>query len=363
MLSFQNNPITKKSQYFTSSFNFKLKDGFGLIEIVIVTAVISIALFSVLVTETVALRLLRNEKRNLEATLLAQEGFEAVRSVRDESWNSNVAWRPENQFYYPLVQSGKWILATSSPGLINGKYDRYIFFNKVSRDTQDRIVISGGTDDPGTRKITIRVTGNGKTITLIEYLTSFPESLSSPQEIKVLSFENASLNFNLAQFPSAANGVTGYGDPSQSLTTQSSAIDVTKLELLLKSATTSPSDIYAELRSESPTGTTLGTSTRITSSVISTTTLVWTEFRFSDAVHLNALTKYYIRLRSVPPSTLQNSGAIGPINWAYQSGGDPYGGGEAMRYVERDYSPNPNPNPNGEIINNTDFGFRVYALK
>src|SRR3989338_11481059 len=100
--------------------------GFGLMEVVVATAVVTLALVSFSRAGVLATRLLRNQKETLEATLLAQEGLEAVRMVRDASW-ADIAWRTDLQNpslrYYPVVENGVWVLATISPGIINCIYD------------------------------------------------------------------------------------------------------------------------------------------------------------------------------------------------------------------------------------------------
>lgn len=346
------------------NWNFRSRrgaNGFGLIEIVIVTAVMTIALFGFLQAGIVAVRLLRNEKENLEATLLAEEALEAVRAVRDESWGAGIAWRTESPLsspslrYYPVVQNGKWVLATTSPGLVNGKYNQYVIFERVGRNASDQIVSSGGTNDPETRKVIARATTTTKTVELVTYLTNFQKYLPRLQETKAVFFEEATTDGDLANFPS---NNAGDGDPAQSFTTIG-AIEVTKVELFLRRTTAKPSDIYVELRS-SPTGAILGTSNIITSSTISDDKLSWVEFRFSEPVILAAATTYYIRLRSIPSSTDAGSGSSGTIHWGYlQTASSPYAGGQARRYIGR----LSNPNDEGQLLGQYDFGFRVYDLQ
>lgn len=514
-------------------FFAKQKNGFGLIEIIVSTAVVSIALLSFSQIGVLSLKLLRNAKENLEAILLAQESLEAVRSVRDESW-SNIMALVNGTSYYPVVQNSKWVLSPISPGLVNNKYTRYVVFGPVTRDTQDRIAPTG-TLDAGTRSVTSRVlwgrgeevavsytggttdadlanfpsnnsgngdptqefrtpTGNsivissvdlllkrvgtpsdifleirggtqvgsllatslaidadtipatsltwikftfltpaalapstqyflrlrsvpssndafsgsagtinwgylqtalspypdgnawryvgrlsnpndigqvltqydfsfrvykentsGKQVEVVTYFTNFQGSLVYPKEQKIVSFENATTDANLAGFPSSNSGD---GDPVQSFTNVASSTKATKVELRVKKATAAPSDIYVELRS-SPTGGVLGTSQIINSSTASSS-MAWTEFRFPAYVTLATSTKYYIRLRSIPTSTDTGSGSLGTIHWGYlQTASSPYSGGEARRYVGR----LSNPGDSGQILDQYDFGFRVYALK
>lgn len=331
----------------------KFQTGFGLIEIVIVTALVTVALFGFLQAGIASVKLLRNERESLEGYLLAKEAMEAVRSVRDESWTS-ISSLNNGVNYYPVVENSKWKLSQTSPGFINGRYDRYVIFDQVLRDGQDKISSSGNVD-VNTRKVTARATINAKTMELATYLTNFQGSLGGQTETKVIYFEDAPTDADLANFPSQN---AGNGDPAQSFTT-TSAIQVSKIELLLKRATASPSNVYAEVRS-SPTGAVLGTSNTVTSSTISNTGLNWVEFRFSPYVSLSATTQYHIRLRSTPSSTDAVSGSAGTIYWGYrQTASSPYPGGVARRYIGR----LSNPSDSGQLLDQYDFGFRVYAVQ
>lgn len=329
--------------------------GFGLIEVIIVTAIVSTLLAAFLQVGILSLRLLRAQKQDLEATFLAQQGIEAIRSLRDESWTTNIAPLTNGTSYYPVVENSKWKLRTVPPALIDGLYVREIIFNQVFRDALDRIA-SSGTVDPETRHVTSRVTWNNKQIELITYLTNFQENLSQSTEAKVISFESATTDADIISFPSPN---AGDGDPAQSFTTLVAPLKVTRVDALVKRITSSPSDIYAEIRT-SPLGTILGTSNVITGPSIATTSPAWVEFRFAPSVSLGASTLYYIRLRSVPSSTDLGSGSSGALEWShFQSGSSPYSGGIARRYIER----LSNPLDSGQQLDEYDFGFKVYALQ
>src|SRR3989338_2072565 len=308
-------------------------EGFCLIEVVIVTAIITVSLFAFLQAGILAVRLLRNEKENLELTLLAGEAMEAVRAVRDESWTANIAPLAASTPYFPLIENGKWKLATVPPALLSGKYHRYIYIGDVYRDLQDKIISSGGTLDANTKKITAVATSTSKTVTLVSYIANFRESLAPPVETKVVFFESAITDGDLANFPS---NNAGNGDPVQTFTT-TGAVEATAVELYLRRAATNPSDIYAEIRS-SPTGVVLGTSQIITGSTIASSSLSWVAFRFPDPIQLSASTQYSIRLRSAS---------------------SPYAEGDARRYVGR----LSNPSDAGQLLDQYDYGFRVYDLQ
>jgi len=335
-------------------FKSSLQSGFGLIEVVIVTAIVIVALSAFLQTGVFSIRLLRGQTESLTATMLAQEGMEAVRAVRDESWTNNIAALTNATTYYPVIINSKWTLTTNNPGVQNGLYSRSIIFDQVFRDAQDDIAASG-TLDTNTKKITVTVTWSNKQEQLIAYITNFQEQLSLPTESSVISYNGAVTDADIISFPSSD---MGDGDPAQSFTTSVSAISVTRIDALLRRTTNTPSDIYAEIRT-TPTGTILGTSHLINASTIATSSAAWVTFRFSPTVSLAPSTNYYIRLGSTPSSLTAGSGSKGFLNWVYlQTASSPYSGGVARRYIEKT-----GPSDNGQQLDQYDFGFNVYALQ
>lgn len=335
--------------------------GFGLAEIVVATAVATAALVGFLQVGVAALRLLKAEKTNLEATLLAREGLEAARAARDESW-ANIASLTDvsspSPRYYPVIQNGKWALSSVSPGLINGAYDRFIQVEKVSRDGSDKIAASGGSDDTGTRKITAHASSpSSGDIVVVTYLTNFQSYLTLPTDAIAVSYTGATTDGAISgfSFPSAN---AGDGDPAQSFTLGAAA-SVSRAGLYMRRATVLPSDIYAELRA-TPTGSALATSQIVSGASIASTSPAWVDFWFNPAVSLAAGT-YYIRLRSVPDSAAADSGSAGFIYWQYtsQNPSGPYGGGAARKGVGR----LGNPDDAGTQLDAYDFGFKIYGLQ
>lgn len=151
--------------------------GVGIIEIIVVVAIAGIALFGISGVSSYALGVLNDRKALLEASYLAEEGIEAIRSVRDESWSSNIAGLTMGTNYYPVVSGSKWILQTTNPGLINNRYARRAVFENVNRDGSDNIVTSGGTLDANTKKVTTYVSWSDRRgsqeISLVTYLTNW----------------------------------------------------------------------------------------------------------------------------------------------------------------------------------------------
>lgn len=152
--------------------------GIGLVEILIVTAVLGVGLLAVISFLIYSRGVTFQVARTTEATTLAEEGIEAVRVMRDESWNTNIATldAATPATYYPVISSDKWTLTTTDPGPINNLYTRTIVVEQVGRDGADEILSSGGTIDPNTKKVTSTVTwtenGRNKQVQLVAYITN-----------------------------------------------------------------------------------------------------------------------------------------------------------------------------------------------
>ncbi len=348
------NIISKKKKIFFVVGTHSLLSGFGLVEIIVVVSIVTVALWGFLQSEIFAFRLFSVEKKYQTAAWYGREGIEAMRAVRDESWAANIAGLLFGTSYYPVIQNGKWKLTQIAPPKLDGMYDRSLVINRVYRDESDQIAPSG-TEDTRTRKVTSRVTWENRTVEFSTYITDFQSSLAPLQESKVIFYEGATEDGDLAHFPSQD---LGEGDPAESFTTPSSPqYRVTRVDLFLRNATTTPSPIYVELR-KSATSAALATSQTITSSTIATTSLAWVEFRFSPAILLATSTTYFLRVRSIPSSTDAASGSAGTMRWAYATPGT-YPDGKAYRYIGR----LSNPLDAGDPLDGYDFGFRVYALQ
>ncbi len=154
----------------------KQKKGFGLIEILIVSAVIAVAFVGIFSFLLSSRGIIFQVSRSSQATSLAEEGMEAVRSLRDASWTSNIVTLSPGTTYYPVISANKWTLSTTNPGLVKNLYTRTVVLASVNRDANDDIA-SSGTADPNTKKVTVTVNWKEnqqtKNVTLTSYVTNF----------------------------------------------------------------------------------------------------------------------------------------------------------------------------------------------
>lgn len=157
------------------------KRGFGLTEIIVGLAIA----VAVLVGTFASLNRyfkegISNEKR-VQAVLLAEEGMEAIRYIRDKGWSSTIdSLATGDEYYLEYATSTGWSAVSDNPGYILGEFKRSFVLKDVYRDdTTDDIVSSTSPDssiDEGTRKAVILVAwkdhNSTSTITMESYITN-----------------------------------------------------------------------------------------------------------------------------------------------------------------------------------------------
>ncbi len=133
-----------------------------------------------------------------EATLFAQEGIEAARSIKNQGWDVPfVSTRDEKGCSDGCgldTPSGYWRFSDSPGQNTKGKFTRQITVVDISRDGDGAIVESGGTDDPNTKKVTSAVNWNftvtrPNAVTLTTYLTYWEKTLSSDSAVAYWSLD------------------------------------------------------------------------------------------------------------------------------------------------------------------------------
>ena len=134
---------------------FRKNRGFGLVEIVIGAAIISIGILAVSTSYTVYVQYALSNQKNVEAVYIIEEGIEAMKFLRDMGWDGNIAPLSTATTYY-LEFNGSYWATTTIPQYVDGQFLRSINISDVMRDGSDRISASG-TLDPDTKQITSTV--------------------------------------------------------------------------------------------------------------------------------------------------------------------------------------------------------------
>ena len=130
--------------------------GFSLLEIIVATAMLSIFLVSISVQFKKILEVGVLSTRSIQTNFLLEEGLEAVKSLRDESWSGKIANLKVGTVYYLSWNGTKWT-STTAPLVIDNTFTRSFTIASTTRDVNYDIVSVGGTDDIGARKVTMIV--------------------------------------------------------------------------------------------------------------------------------------------------------------------------------------------------------------
>lgn len=171
-------PILWKDNKTCQVFGGKIwsgKKGISIIEILIVVAIVTIALVSLLGVAAFSLKISTQIRENTQANVIAQEAMEAVRNFRDGTdWNvDGLGILTSDTDYFPQKSGSppKWMLVQGTETAEG--FTRKVVFANVIRDTNDNIVGTGGTNDPNTKKVTVTVYWKDKEVKLVTYLTNW----------------------------------------------------------------------------------------------------------------------------------------------------------------------------------------------
>lgn len=157
----------------------QFSSGFGLIEIVVSIGVVAVVLFSIAQASRLAHRVIAKSQRETQAQFLIEEGVEAMKILRDAGWAAHIAPLSGSAIYYPTFDTSinGWRMLQANPEPIGGVFTRIITVEPVyRRNSDDDIVDISSPDpktiDPGTRKVTVRVSwSEAATSTLREGVT------------------------------------------------------------------------------------------------------------------------------------------------------------------------------------------------
>lgn len=148
--------------------------GFGLAEIVIGAAIVSLALFGIIASVQIALRVSEESLSRTRASFLLEEGVEAARVLRDAGWSANIAGLVPGTRYYPAFSGGLWRATTTN--IYIGGFERYFVLDNVYRNGSDDIAASG-TLDANTRKVSVFVSWVTRTGTTTESVSTYLTNL------------------------------------------------------------------------------------------------------------------------------------------------------------------------------------------
>lgn len=122
-----------------------IKKGISLIEVLVGTSLVLIVFLSLISAYNLFLKMSLKNTAKIQSAYLLEEGLEAIRSIRDESWDDNIAILNSGTDYGLSFNGSKW-LTVSNPVYVASFY-RYFEMNDVYRDANDDISLTGTLDN------------------------------------------------------------------------------------------------------------------------------------------------------------------------------------------------------------------------
>ncbi len=110
----------------------KPNSGFGIIEVVIGAAIVSLALSAVIVKFAFYVRSGASNNSRTKAIALAEEGLEVARALRNQGYSTNIASLTAGSTYRLAFSGSAWQTTTTNT-FIDGRFDRTVVFDSVYR--------------------------------------------------------------------------------------------------------------------------------------------------------------------------------------------------------------------------------------
>lgn len=148
--------------------------GSSLVEVVVAAGILGVVTLAFFGSFSALSRFHQRSMLAIKGGLLAEEGIEALRHIKDDGW-SNIASIPAGTTRYLELGASSWS-ATTTPEVVDGVFYRSFRLYQVMRDGSDDIVSSGGTVDPDTLLLESAVSwdwrGSTSTATYQAYVTN-----------------------------------------------------------------------------------------------------------------------------------------------------------------------------------------------
>lgn len=136
--------------------NLHFKKGFGLIEVVIGSAVLSVALFGISGFFHTVLKASGITESAVQGDYLLEEGIEITKIFRDMSYTGNFKNMSTSTTYYFSWNGTNWATTTTNT-IIDGKFERKFTLADVKRDSISKDISPSGVFDPDAKLVTVSV--------------------------------------------------------------------------------------------------------------------------------------------------------------------------------------------------------------
>ena len=133
--------------------------GFGMVEMLVGAAVLSVSLLGISSFFQTTLRASGVTQAAIQGDYLLEEGVEATKIFRDISYTNNFMKMSTTTTYYFAWDGTNWATTTTNT-LVDGKFERKFTLTDVKRDVNNDIATTG-TYDPDIKLVTVSVVWGG----------------------------------------------------------------------------------------------------------------------------------------------------------------------------------------------------------
>lgn len=157
-------------------FNRNFNNGLTLVEVLIATSIILVFLLALFGAHSLYLRTAFSNGEVIKAAELAEESLEAMRFLRDSSWNTNIASLTLETDYGLIFSAGSWQVSATDIW-VDSIFERTVTLSAVYRDASGDIVSSGGTLDPNTVLVASSVSWSERGATTTKSISTYLTNL------------------------------------------------------------------------------------------------------------------------------------------------------------------------------------------
>lgn len=130
--------------------------GFGLVEVVIGSAVLSVALLGISGFFQTVLRASMITESAVQGDYLLEEGIEVAKIFRDMSYTGNYKNMSTSTSYYFSWNGTNWATTTTKV-IVDGKFERKYTLTDVKRDSISKDISASGVYDQDAKLVTVSV--------------------------------------------------------------------------------------------------------------------------------------------------------------------------------------------------------------
>ena len=146
-----------KNFFKIKNINSNNKSGFTIVEVLVACVIITTMTLVLMSATSKGIELSGRAIRQSQASMLLEEGVEAVKSIRDnDSKWTTISSLTLNTNYYLSFSANAWTLSTASSPLVDEIFNRIIVLYPVYRDGNDDIA-SSGTIDTGIKRVDVTI--------------------------------------------------------------------------------------------------------------------------------------------------------------------------------------------------------------